>query len=203
MSSTNLVKKNLFTKPYLLTLDEISQIGQNMNLVGYDPQLNITSDDTNIVLKYGVPSSPKILNWVEPYKVAGIDYTLFYTEVNSGLNIGDRVFIINGTYDSDLLIKEETIPVFFEGQVIAVISRHRNAEQMRSPGKLELNYREIANHLYQMVAEGNFPYKDAGSLFEPVPRVGDGLIRLDVNGAISFASPNAKASGGLAVMAAR
>jgi two-component sensor histidine kinase len=94
----------------------------------------------------------------------------------------------------DLLIKEETIPVFFEGQVIAVISRHRNAEQMRSPGKLELNYREIANHLYQMVAEGNFPYKDAGSLFEPVPRVGDGLIRLDVNGTISFASPNAKSA---------
>ena len=93
-----------------------------------------------------------------------------------------------------VLIKEETIPVFFEGQVIAVISRHRNAEQMRSPGKLELNYREIANHLYQMVAEGNFPYQDAGSLFEPVPRVGDGLIRLDVNGAISFASPNAKSA---------
>jgi two-component sensor histidine kinase len=75
-----------------------------------------------------------------------------------------------------------------------VISRHRNAEHMRSPGKLELNYREIANHLYQMVAEGNFPYQSAGSLFEPVPRVGDGLIRLDVNGAISFASPNAKSA---------
>ena len=94
----------------------------------------------------------------------------------------------------EILIKEETIPVFFQGQVIAVISRHRNAENMRSPGKLELNYREIANHLYQMVAEGNFPYQSAGSLFEPVPRVGDGLIRLDVNGAISFASPNAKSA---------
>jgi two-component sensor histidine kinase len=94
----------------------------------------------------------------------------------------------------EIAVKEETIPVFFEGQVIAVISRHRNAEQMRSPGKLELNYREIANHLCQMVTEGNFPYKDAGSLFEPVPRVGDGLIRLDVNGAISYASPNAKSA---------
>jgi two-component sensor histidine kinase len=45
-----------------------------------------------------------------------------------------------------------------------------------------------------MVAEGNFPYQSAASLFEPVPRVGDGLIRLDVNGAISFASPNAKSA---------
>jgi two-component sensor histidine kinase len=94
----------------------------------------------------------------------------------------------------ELMVKEETIPVFFEDQVIAVISRHRNVEQMRTAGKLEINYREIAKHLYQMVAEGNFPYKDAGSLFEPVPRVGDGLIRLDVSGAISFASPNAKSA---------
>jgi hypothetical protein len=65
---------------------------------------------------------------------------------------------------------------------------------MRSPGKLELNYREIAKHLYKMVAEGNFPNNDVGSLFEPVPRVGDGFIRLDVNGVISFASPNAKSA---------
>ena len=123
MSSTKLVKKNLFTKPYLLTLDEISEIGQNMNLVGYDPQLNITSDDTNIVLKYGVPSSPKILNWVEPYKIAGIDYTLFYTEVNSGLNIGDRVFIINGTYDSNLLIQNDKYKKGHDGYKVLFIDK--------------------------------------------------------------------------------
>ena len=94
----------------------------------------------------------------------------------------------------ELMIKEETIPVIFEEQVIAVISRHRNAELMRSPSRLELNYREIAHNLYRMIAEGNFPYKDSGSLFEPVPRVGDGLIRLDANSAISYASPNAKSA---------
>ena len=33
----------------------------------------------------------------------------------------------------DIWIKEEIIPVSFEGRVIAVISRHRNAELMRSP----------------------------------------------------------------------
>jgi two-component sensor histidine kinase len=114
--------------------------------------------------------------------------------IDEALSTGDIMRNTEPERVGELLIKEETIPVFFEGQVIAVISRHRNAEQMRSPGKLELNYREIANHLYQMVAEGNFPYQSAGSLFEPVPRVGDGLIRLDVNGAISFASPNAKSA---------
>ncbi len=114
--------------------------------------------------------------------------------IDEALSSGDIMRNTEPERVGDLLIKEETIPVFFEGQVIAVISRHRNAEHMRSPGKLELNYREIANHLYHMVTEGNFPYQSAGSLFEPVPRVGDGLIRLDVNGAISFASPNAKSA---------
>ena len=94
----------------------------------------------------------------------------------------------------EIMIKEEAIPVLFDGHVIAVISRHRNAELMRSPSSLELNYREIANNLYQMVSQGSFPYSGAGSLFEPLPRVGDGLIRLDVNGVISYASPNARSA---------
>lgn len=94
----------------------------------------------------------------------------------------------------DIMIKEETIPVLMDEKVIAVISRHRNSDLMRQPSKLELNYREIAHELYRMVAEGNFPYKDAGSLFDPTPRVGDGLIRIDVNGTISYASPNARSA---------
>ncbi len=94
----------------------------------------------------------------------------------------------------EMLVKTETIPVTFEGQVIAVVSTHRNVEHSRGSGKLESNYREVAQHLFQMVAQGSFPYKDAGSLFEPAPRVGDGLIRLDANSAISFASPNAKSA---------
>ena len=94
----------------------------------------------------------------------------------------------------EMLVKTETIPVTFGGQVIAVISSHRNVDHSRGSGKLESNYREVAQHLFQMVAQGSFPFKDAGSLFEPVPRVGDGLIRLDANSAISFASPNAKSA---------
>jgi two-component system, sensor histidine kinase PdtaS len=65
---------------------------------------------------------------------------------------------------------------------------------MRQPSRLELNYREIAHKLYRMISEGTFPYPDAGSLFDPAPRVGDGLIRLDVNGVVSYASPNARSA---------
>lgn len=116
------------------------------------------------------------------------------SKIDDALSSGEIIRNTQPERMGELLIKEETIPVTFGGQVIAVISRHRNAEQMRTAGKLEINYREIAHRLYQMVAEGNFPFPNTGSLFEPVPRVGDGLIRLDVNGTISFASPNAKSA---------
>lgn len=94
----------------------------------------------------------------------------------------------------EIMIKEETIPVILDDQVIAVISRHRNAELMRQPSRLELNYREVAHNVYRMVAEGTFPYTEHSDLFDPAVRVGDGLIRLDINGAIIYASPNAKSA---------
>ena len=94
----------------------------------------------------------------------------------------------------ELLIKEETIPVIYKEQVIAVISRHRNAELMRQPSRLELNYREVAHNVYRMVAEGTFPYTEHSELYDSAARVGDGLIRLDVSGAIIYASPNAKSA---------
>ena len=62
---------------------------------------------------------------------------------------------------------------------------------MRQPSRLELNYREVAHNVYRMVAEGTFPYTEHSELFDSAVRVGDGLIRLDVSGAIIYASPNA------------
>jgi two-component sensor histidine kinase len=62
---------------------------------------------------------------------------------------------------------------------------------MRQPSRLELNYREVAHNVYRMVAEGTFPYTEHSELFDSAVRVGDGLIRLDVSGAVIYASPNA------------
>jgi two-component sensor histidine kinase len=61
----------------------------------------------------------------------------------------------------------------------------------RKSSPLEAAYLDCATDLQHMLAEGTFP--DVGDL--PVsrssPRVGDGFIRLDVNGNVLFASPNA------------
>jgi two-component sensor histidine kinase len=126
--------------------------------------------------------------------------------VGSQVNWGERPLVDQALSDGEILrdakpelvgqimIKEESIPVIFNGKTLAVISRHRNSELMRQPSKLELNYREIAHKIFKMVAEGNFPIRNSLYSSESAPRVGDGLIRLDVNGTIFFASPNARSA---------
>ena len=114
--------------------------------------------------------------------------------IDQALSHGEIVRNTEPQMLGEVMVKEETIPVIMGEKVIAVISRHRNSDLMRQPSRLELNYREIAHELYRMVAEGNFPYRNAGSLFDPTPRVGDGLVRIDVNGAVSYASPNARSA---------
>lgn len=91
----------------------------------------------------------------------------------------------------DHVVREEAIPVHFRDRVIAVISRMRNVETMRTPSKLELNYREMANQIHRMISQGTFPLKADLHLTQSAPRVGDGLIRLDGMGGITYASPNA------------
>ena len=114
--------------------------------------------------------------------------------VDQALSEGEIVRDAKPEQVGQIVIKEETIPVILNGKILAVISRHRNADLMRQPSKLELNYREIAHKIYKMVAEGNFPIRNSLYSSESSPRVGDGLIRLDVNGTIFFASPNARSA---------
>ena len=114
--------------------------------------------------------------------------------IDQSLSQGEIVRDAEPEQIGELLIKEETVPVFFEDRVIAVISRHRDAVSMRSPSRLELNYREIAHKIYRMVAEGTFPIQNSIYQAEAAPRVGDGLIRLNAQGTTIYASPNARSA---------
>ncbi|CAB4886063.1 unannotated protein [freshwater metagenome] len=114
--------------------------------------------------------------------------------IDKALSSGEIIRDSEPELVGDVMIKVESVPVIFESQVIAVISRHRSAESMSTQSRLELNYREIAHKLYAMVCEGTFPYPGAHEYLDPAPRVGDGLIRLDVNGITTFASPNARSA---------
>src|SRR3954462_4650387 len=75
---------------------------------------------------------------------------------------------------------------------VAVITRHTNLSETRTPGRQELTFNDCANDLFNMIASGDFP--DLGAPTGPrrgAPRAADGLIRLDVDGTTTFASPNA------------
>ncbi len=89
--------------------------------------------------------------------------------------------------------REETIPVVRQGVVIAVISRHTNLAAARTPSRLELTYLRTADDLAQMVAEGRFPWPASPALHAS-PRVGDGLLRMDRTGVVTYASPNAQSA---------
>jgi len=74
---------------------------------------------------------------------------------------------------------------------IAIITRHTNLSEARMPSRQELTFNECANDLFHMIAAGDFP--DLGAPSGPrrgAPRANDGLLRLDVDGVVTFASPN-------------
>ncbi len=88
-------------------------------------------------------------------------------------------------------IRQEAVPVPWDGRVVAVVSREANLSMVRAPSQLELTYLQTANELSQMIAEGTFPFDDEEPEREVAPRVGDGIVRLDASGRVAYASPNA------------
>lgn len=89
-------------------------------------------------------------------------------------------------------VREEYIPVVRDGRVIAILTRHTNLWSTRTPSRLEITYLATADALCRMVTNGEFPMGAAPTgLRRGAPRVGDGVIRLDVDGVVTYASPNA------------
>ena len=88
-------------------------------------------------------------------------------------------------------VREETIPVRRDGKVIAVVARHTNLATARTPSRLELTYLASAADLANMVSQGRFPFPGGPVDSDSSPRAGDGLIRLDADGRVTYASPNA------------
>ncbi|MDP8969812.1 MAG: PAS domain-containing sensor histidine kinase [Actinomycetota bacterium] len=95
-------------------------------------------------------------------------------------------------WSSGVPVREEAIPVRLGERIIAVVTREANVSTARSPSQLELTYLQSAGELSQMLADGSFPYSgDAPEERELSPRVGDGIMRFDAAGVVTYASPNA------------
>ncbi|MGW0431308.1 sensor histidine kinase [Micromonospora sp. NPDC003197] len=100
----------------------------------------------------------------------------------------------------DTPARHEAIPVRLRtaageaGEVIAVVGRDTNLSTARTPSQLELNYLTTADDLAQMVSDGTFPPPRHPGETTSAPRVGDGLVRLDASGKVTYASPNAQSA---------
>src|SRR3954463_1553836 len=87
-------------------------------------------------------------------------------------------------------IKVEAVPVRYNNAVVAVLT-HQTALAARNASPLESAYVDCAGDLLLMLSEGTFPNVGDLAMSRSSPRVGDGFIRLDGAGVVTFASPNA------------
>jgi two-component sensor histidine kinase len=97
-------------------------------------------------------------------------------------------------WTSGVPVRAEAIPVTRDGRVIAIIERSTNLNGARTPSRLELTYLAGADDLARMISEGLFPYPGHESMLIRSPRVGDGMLRLDAGGRVTYASPNAQSA---------
>lgn len=131
--------------------------------------------------------------------------TVLLTDSVGSVVAADRLALVAETFDSGLPQRDgeapqedswlpgphvEASPVRYGDRVVAVLTRHQSAAD-RAAGQLETAYRDCARDLVAMLAEGTFPDVGDVVMSRSTPRAGDGFIRLDVNGVVAYASPNA------------
>jgi two-component system, sensor histidine kinase PdtaS len=83
------------------------------------------------------------------------------------------------------------IPVRLGSKPIAVLSREWSNRTGRQPGELERTYLGIFQRFAAMIAEGSFPFHGLVGDSSAAPRVGDGVMVLDDEARVRYASPNA------------
>jgi two-component sensor histidine kinase len=91
-------------------------------------------------------------------------------------------------------VRVQCIPIRHHGRPVAVLTRESAISFTRRPGELERAYTEAFGRFATMMAEGSFPFPVDEVEIESAPRVGDGVILLDAETRVMFASPNAVSS---------
>ncbi|MBP7929452.1 MAG: sensor histidine kinase [Acidimicrobiia bacterium] len=91
------------------------------------------------------------------------------------------------------LVQRSCIPVGFAGKTLAVVTRDAPRKAVRRSGDLEQMYMDVFVRLSAMISEGVFPFKQVSKVPDP-PSVGDGVLVLDDQARVVYASPNAVTS---------
>ncbi|MEO6571546.1 MAG: histidine kinase N-terminal domain-containing protein, partial [Ilumatobacteraceae bacterium] len=95
-------------------------------------------------------------------------------------------------------ISDETrmyaIPVAFQGEPIAVLTKEWVELSGRRPGELERAYGAVFDGFVQMICSGEFPFPQRVGDSSAAPRVGDGVMWLDEEAQVQYVSPNANSA---------
>ncbi|HEY5077659.1 MAG TPA: sensor histidine kinase, partial [Acidimicrobiia bacterium] len=75
-----------------------------------------------------------------------------------------------------------------------LVTREESMTLARRSGELERTYFDVFDRFARMIADGTFPFDVDEVEMESAPRVGDGVIVIDAETQVKFASPNAVSS---------
>jgi hypothetical protein len=105
---------------------------------------NITFQKTTVSNKF---YSSILLNYVESIEISGSKKTVFYTESSTNFNVGDRIFIVNGNYDSDLFISRDKYSKFTDGYRVLACDGCRLILDLEFTGELPYFGDDVTNSI--------------------------------------------------------
>ena len=91
----------------------------------------------------------------------------------------------------DREISVMAIPVMWKGETIAILASEKASIGEPPRSEMERTYLSIFNRFAEMFERGEFPYSEDSRFQHRMPRLGDGLLLVNTDGQIEFASPNA------------
>ena len=104
-----------------------------------------------------------------------------------GSVVEDEIFIARRNERARLVC----IPVRWQGELVAIMTRESALSVGRRPGVLERVYVEVFDRLARMISRGEYPFPVDETHMTETPRVGDGVMVLDASARVDYASPNA------------
>jgi two-component sensor histidine kinase len=153
-----------------------------------------TSDDSFVAVAHTRPSGAATLFYRDI--VGDRVRPQWRTQVREAFQTGAIVDSASPDWFEETPTRVRAVPVARKhggvGQTIGVVTRHTNLGEARTPSRQQITFNECADDLFGMIASGDFPDLTAPtSPRRGAPRASDGLVRLDVDGITTFASPNA------------
>jgi hypothetical protein len=104
--------------------------------------------------------SSGLVNYVESANINGYKKTVFYSDFATNLVVGDKVFIVNGNYDSNLLINSSNFASGTDGYKVLDIDRCRITLDIDYTGVIPSNIDVLDNYIkvYNITSQREFEY---------------------------------------------